>query len=95
MRKSDSRAAEVVFISTSEKARLTPILQGLKDASVLTVGEMDRFTESGGMINFVKQGGKVRFVVNSAAVEAGGLKMSAELLQVAIPVTPDATKGEP
>jgi hypothetical protein len=74
---------------------LPEILAAIRKQPILTVGDQERFAHQGGMINFVKQGGKVRFEVNSAAVEAGGLKMSAKLLQVAIPVTPDATKGEP
>ena len=91
----EAGGCQILFVSASEGPRLSGILAAIRKQPILTVGDQERFAHQGGMINFVKQGGKVRFEVNSAAVEAGGLKMSAKLLQVAIPVTPDATKGEP
>lgn len=91
----EAGGCQILFVSASERPRLPEILAAVRKQPILTVGDQERFAHQGGMINFVKQGSKVRFEVNSAAVEAGGLKMSAKLLQVAIPVTPDATKGEP
>ena len=73
----------ILFISASEKARLPEILATLRTASVLTVGETDRFTESGGMINFVRQGNKTRFQINEAAAKNVGLKISSKLLSLA------------
>jgi hypothetical protein len=86
---------QILFISASEEPRLPDILAATRKQPILTVGDHERFAHRGGMINFVRQEGKVRFEVNTAAVEAGGLKMSAKLLQVAIPVTPEAPKAEP
>jgi hypothetical protein len=73
----------ILFISTSEKARLPQILKGLKGTSVLTVGEMDHFTESGGMINLVMEGAKIRFQINNDAATTEGLKISSKLLALA------------
>jgi hypothetical protein len=73
----------ILFIVTSEKARLPEILANLRGASVLTVGEMDHFTESGGMINFVRQGNKIRFQINEVAAKKVGLKISSKLLSLA------------
>jgi hypothetical protein len=74
----------ILFISTSEKKRLPEILKSLKGASVLTVGEMDRFTESGGMINFVMQGNKIRFQINHDEATKAGLKISSKLMSLAL-----------
>ena len=74
---------QVLFISTSEKKRLAEIFDGLRGTSVLTVGEMDRFTEAGGMINFVAEGNKIRFQINDAAAKDAGLKISSKLLSLA------------
>jgi len=74
----------ILFISTSEKARLPKIINGLKGASVLTVGETDQFTENGGMINFVLQGSKIRFQINNDAAASAGLKISSKLLALAM-----------
>jgi YfiR/HmsC-like len=73
----------MLFIGSSEKARLPEILASLHGASVLTVGEMDRFAESGGMINFVRQGNKIRFQINEVAAKSVGLKISSKLLSLA------------
>ena len=74
----------ILFISTSEKPRLAQILEGLKGSSVLTVGEMERFTENGGMINFVLDGTKIRFQINKEAATSAGLKISSKLLSLAL-----------
>jgi hypothetical protein len=74
----------ILFISTSEKPRLAQILESVKTFSVLTVGEMDHFTESGGMIRFVQEGTKVRFQINNETATAAGLKISSKLLNLAV-----------
>jgi len=52
---------QILFISSSEKKRLPEIFAALKGTSVLTVSEMDHFTENGGMINFVLESEKNSF----------------------------------
>jgi hypothetical protein len=91
----EAGACQILFVSASEGPRLTEVLAAVRHQPILTIGDQERFAHRGGMINFIKQDGKIRFEVNTTAVEAGGLKMSAKLLQVAIPVTPDVPKGEP
>jgi hypothetical protein len=49
----------------------------------LTVGDTDRFVETGGMINFVKEGKKIRFEINEAAAKRAGLRVSSKLLSLA------------
>ena len=73
----------ILFISSSEKKRLPEILQSLKGASVLTVGETDHFTDSGGMINFFVEGSKMRFQINKDAATSAGLKISSKLMSLA------------
>ena len=75
----------LLFISASEKKRLPEILDSLKGTSVLTVSEMERFTETGGMINFVLKGANIRFQINKDAATAAGLKISSKLMIVAVP----------
>src|SRR5204863_10219199 len=45
----DATNCHILFISSSEKARLAQILKQLNGTSVLTVSEMPAFTETGGM----------------------------------------------
>jgi hypothetical protein len=78
-----ARACQILFIATSEKARLPTLLQGLKGASVLIVGDTPGFAALGGAINFVLDDGRVRFEINLKAAELAHLKLSARLLTVA------------
>jgi hypothetical protein len=82
-RESEARACQIIFVSSSEKKRLRPLLDSLKGASVLTVGESDGFAQLGGIINFTLEDNKVHFEVNVAAADRAGLKISSKLLSLA------------
>jgi hypothetical protein len=77
------RACHILFIGSSERKRLAQIIESLRGAGVLTVGEMDKFVEQGGLINFVMEDSKVRFEVNADAAEQARLKISSRLLALA------------
>ena len=74
----------ILFISTSEQKHFPEIFEGLRGVSVLTVGETERFVETGGMINLVKEDDKIRFQINDGAAKSVGLKISSKLLNLAI-----------
>jgi len=81
---SEATNCHILFISSSEKDRLPEILKSLKDTSVLTVGEMDHFTESGGMINLVIRDQKIRFQINNGEATKARLKISSKLMNLAL-----------
>lgn len=83
-----TNTCHILFISSSERKRLPEILAALHGKSVLTVGETDHFTETGGMINFILDVTKIRFQINDAAAKAAGLKISSKLLSLATNKTP-------
>ena len=78
-----ARSCHILFIASSERTSMKRILEGLRGASVLTVGDTEGFVEQGGMINFVLENDRVKFEVSSAAAERAGLKISSKLLSVA------------
>ncbi len=80
-----TNGCHILFVSSSEKKRLPEIISALGKASILTVGESDRFTETGGMINFVRQGNKIRFQINDGAARTAGLQIRSKLLSLAVP----------
>jgi len=80
----DATHCHILFISNSERNRLPEIIKSLKGTSVLTVGEMAHFTESGGMINFFMDSTKIRFEINNEAAANAGLKISSKLLALAV-----------
>jgi len=79
----DLRNCQVLFVSTSEKNRLTQILGELNGSSVLTVSEIEGFAQSGGMIALVLENNKVKLEINLEAAARAHLKMSAKMLAVA------------
>lgn len=79
----DARGAQIVFIAASEEPRLRQDLATLSGRSVLTVGDVDRFAERGGIAGFYTEGSKVRFRINVAAAARADLKISSQLLKLA------------
>ena len=76
---------QVLFISASEKSRLSKILAQLQDRSILTVGEKaDNFISDGGMIYLLIVEDKVRFEINNEAAKKSGLIISSKLLRLAV-----------
>lgn len=89
-RPEDAPNCSILYISSSEAARLNRILAMLKDTPVLTVSDIPEFTERGGMIQFVLRENRVRFTVNLVPAQRGHLTLSSELLKVAV----DVKRGE-
>jgi YfiR/HmsC-like len=89
----EAAGCRVVFISTSEESRLKDVLAALDKSSVLTVSDIERFAQRGGMIQFVLQGDRVRFEVNPASAAEAGLTLSSDLLKVAVAVRKNAPPG--
>ena len=85
----DIDSCRILFISSSEEGHLKQVLSALDKTSVLTVSDIPRFSERGGMIGFVLQGDRVRFDVNLASAEDAHLVLSSELLKVASNVRKD------
>ena len=74
---------QVLFISNSEKGKVSEIVAAIGRASILTVGDTDGFLEAGVTIDFTKEGNKVRFQINESASKRAGLKISSKLLSLA------------
>lgn len=89
----DALACRVVFVGASEESHLKDILTVLDKASVLTVSDIPKFSERGGMIEFVLDGDKVRFEVNVSNARDAGLTVSSDLLRVAVAVKRNSQPG--
>ena len=77
------RGCDILFISSSEKKRLAEILDAVKDANVLTIGDTNGFAPQGVMINFYMENKTVRFEINPKAAGRAGLRISSNLLRIA------------
>src|SRR6266436_6622482 len=83
----DAVDCRILFISSSEASQWKEILTALRTLSVLTVSDMPQFTRRGGIIQFLLDGNRVRFDINLAATERVGVKLSSELLKLAVTVS--------
>ncbi|MFQ5598178.1 MAG: YfiR family protein [Nitrospiria bacterium] len=81
----------ILFVSTSEQSRLAQVMSATQGSSVLTVGEMARFSDTGGIINFILKRARIRFEINVHSARRSGLKISSKLLQLAtiVKLNPD------
>jgi hypothetical protein len=79
------RKCHILFVCRSESSRIAPILSEVRWDNVLTVGDSEKFSSHGGIINFVMVDNTVRFQINNAAARRAGLKISSKLLQLSVP----------
>ena len=84
----------LLFVSSSEKANLTKILQATKYLSLLTVGDTNGFARDGGIINMVKEESRIGIEVNLEAAQRSRLKISSKLLALSKIVKPGRRQGE-
>jgi hypothetical protein len=81
---------QILFISSSESAKVPEILPQLKGRAILTVGDFDGFVRAGGMVRFSKSPqDKIRLKINADATKAAELSVSGKLLRVAEIIHPE------
>ena len=84
----------ILFISPTKQPLLTPIINTLANRPVLTVSDMEHFSQRGGMITLFQAGQRIRFTINAGAVQRAGLKISSKLLRLARIVAEMPTEEE-
>ena len=77
------KTCQVIFISGEEDKHLPEVLNSVKGASALVVGESEEFAERGGTIQFYLENNKLRFAVNLDAAQRARLQLSSRLLALA------------
>ena len=94
----EAAACHILFVSASEKDRLGAILDTVSALPILTVADINRFANSGGIIALKEVDDRSRIEVNIGAADLAGLKLSSKLLRLADTVgtqtarTPVSTK---
>lgn len=79
----EARLCQMVSICSGEYEYLRGILESLRGASALVVGESDGFAASGGIVEFTLEQNHVRFTINTDAAEQAGWKFRPKLLSLA------------
>jgi len=74
---------QILFVPASEDSELSDIISAEGKKPVLTVGESDAFCPAGGCLRFFIDDDRVRFEIAPDAMDAAGLKVSAQLMRLA------------
>ena len=78
----DLPPCHVLYVGRSEAGRLREVLDHVRGGSVLTVGEMEHFAESGGVMGLRLEQNMIRFEVNVDAAARAHLSISSKILKL-------------
>ena len=81
---SDGSGCHIVFISRSQEPRLRNLLATFSKRPALTVSDIEDFAQRGGIIGLIEVEQRIQFAINLAAMRRAGLKLSSQLLKLAI-----------
>ncbi len=76
----------ILFIGDVGAEAMADILRSVKGKPVLTVSDNEGFAERGGIIGFVMEENKVKLAVNTKSASEAGLRIDAQLLEIALKV---------
>lgn len=80
----EASSVTLLFVPAGEESKVAGQLNALHQAAVLTVGETPEFSSLGGIITFSKQEENIRFEINREAGAGASLKISPQLLKLAL-----------
>lgn len=74
----------LLYLRDTEAAERRRILDFVQKRPVLTISDKEGFVQEGGIIGFLRQDKKIRFAINRTSSLLSGLKISSQLLNLAI-----------
>ncbi|MCG7921380.1 MAG: YfiR family protein [Candidatus Thiodiazotropha lotti] len=80
----------LLYLAESTQNRIREVLQSIKMQPVLTISEMDQFSQMGGMIELTQDWDKLRFIINLNTTRSAGLRLSSRLLDLATIIDDEA-----
>ncbi len=79
----DLKTCHLVFVAEADGRRRLQALQALAAQATLSVSDIDGFAQEGGMIRIMRVGTRLRFEINRSQTQKSGLKLAADLLNLA------------
>jgi hypothetical protein len=76
-------ACQLLYLAGSDLKRSLEALATVKGAFALTVGDAERFSQTGGMVELFLEGGRMRFAVNTDAMQRARVRLSSRVLGLA------------
>jgi hypothetical protein len=77
------QSCHVLYFATAAERQMRALLDSVRGAPVLTVGESPLFAENGGAVQLFRENDRMRFAVNTDAVAEQKLHLSSQLLSLA------------
>lgn len=75
-------SCNILFIHTDSAENASPVISALDGKPVLTVGAVEGFAQTGGMIGLIEQNGRMNMQINKTRLERNALKGSSRLYQI-------------
>jgi hypothetical protein len=85
-REEDLDGCQVLYLPSRSAAGRHPLLRRAESLPILTVGDDPRFLDNGGIVGLRVVDGRVRFDINATGAQRVGLRMSSQLLRLALSV---------
>ena len=82
----DLDACQLLFVANQSPRERKSLLDRARTLPILTVGDAATFIDEGGIVALRMVNGRVRFDVNVEAANQAGLRLSSQLLQLALSV---------
>ncbi|MDQ3070971.1 MAG: YfiR family protein [Acidobacteriota bacterium] len=76
-------ACRLLFLSGLDSTRSKALLESLAGRPILTVSDLGRFAEGGGVAGFFEERGSMRFAINLDAARRASIQLSSKLLSLA------------
>jgi len=90
---SQLRGCNVLVVAYPDRSRTTETLALVQNQAVLTIGDGERFANSGGTVALVPHDSTFGVAINPKAAERARLKISSKLLHISTLVSDDETGG--
>jgi hypothetical protein len=85
VRAEPTRICHLLYVSGMTPGQAAQLVAGLRDLPVLTISDVEDFTELGGIAQFFFTHGQLRFSVQNESAKRARLKISSRLLALAKP----------
>jgi hypothetical protein len=79
------RVCHVLYVSGMTLDRAAQLIAGVRNVPVLTISDIEGFTELGGMVRFFFEQGRLRFGIHLESAKRARLQVSSRLLALARP----------
>lgn len=81
---SEVENCHILFISSSEEAKIGSILQKLSRMPILTISDIENFCQKGGIVRLLIVDRNIGFEVNLEAAKKAGLSIGSQMLNLAV-----------